>query len=150
MWDKNVAFEGKASLCIVKTANRYFPIAQWSQTVVRKGDLPLLEVSAQVKADKMFKAVLDAVFLDKDGQSISHHWAAYIGSKKQGDPPANHQWKKYSGTVEIPPGTAKICVALQDYGPGKVWFDDIRARYVRAPAKPAAGKAESENGTIEK
>ncbi|MGO9113180.1 MAG: hypothetical protein ACLP9L_28435, partial [Thermoguttaceae bacterium] len=143
LWDKSVAFEGKASLCIVKTANRYFPIAQWSQTVDRKGDLPLLEVSAQVKAAKMFKAVLDVVFLDKDGQPVSHHWAAYIGSKKQGDPPANHQWKKYSGTVEIPQGTAKICVALQDYGPGKVWFDDIRARYVRQQTKPAAGTAGS-------
>jgi len=129
LWDKEVAFQGKASLCIAKTANRYFPIAQWSQTVNRNGDLPCLEVSAQVKTTKMFKAVLDVVFLDKDGQWISHHWAAYIGSKEPGDPPADHEWKKYSGTVEIPPGTAKICVALQDYGPGKVWFDEIRATY---------------------
>jgi hypothetical protein len=130
VWDKKVAFEGKASLCIVKTVNRYFPIAQWSQTVDRKGDLPCLEVSAQVKAAKMSKAVLDVVFLDRDGQWISHHWAAYIGSKEQGDPPADHDWKKYSGTIEIPSGTTKICVALQDYGSGKVWFDDIRAKYV--------------------
>ena len=129
VWDKKVAFEGQASLCIAKTANRYFPIAQWSQTVDRTGDLPCLEVSAQVKAAKMSKAVLDVVFLDKDGEWISHHWAAYVGSKEAGDPPADHEWKKYFGTVEIPPKTAKICVALQDYGPGKVWFDDIRARY---------------------
>jgi hypothetical protein len=27
VWDKEVAFEGKASLCIAKTTNRYFPIA---------------------------------------------------------------------------------------------------------------------------
>ncbi len=135
VWDKKVAFEGQASLCITKTANRYFPIAQWSQTVDRKGDLPGLEVSAQVKATKMFKAVLDVVFLDKDGQWISHHWAAYIGAKEAGDPPADHEWKKYSETVEIPQGTAKITVALQDYGPGKVWFDDIQARYVRMQTK---------------
>ena len=128
-WDKAVALEGKASLCIEKTANRYFPIAQWSQTVERTGDAPIVEVSAQVKAEKMTKAILDVVFLDKDDQWISHQWAAYIGSKKNGQPPANHDWKRYSGKVKIPPKAAKLCIALQVYGPGKVWFDDVRARY---------------------
>ncbi len=130
-WDKKVAFEGKASLSIAKTAKRYFPIAQWSQTVSRAGDLPVVEVSAQVKAQKMTKAVLDVIFLDKNDQSISHQWAAYVGSKANGDPPASHNWKKYSGRVDIPPGAVKLCVALQVYGPGKIWFDDIRARYVK-------------------
>ena len=131
LWDKKVAFEGKASLGFEKTANRYFPIAQWSQTVERKGDARVLEVSAQVKAQKMTKAIVDVLFLDKDDQWISHEWAAYIGSKEDGDPPANHNWKKYSGKVKIPEGTAKICIGLQDYGPGKVWFDDVRASYVK-------------------
>ena len=124
-WDKNIAFEGEASLFIEKTAQRYFPIASWSQTVPRKGNAPALELSAQVKAEKMTKAVLDVVFLDKNGKWISHKWAAYIGSKKQGQPPATHDWKKYSGKVDIPPGTAKMVIGLQDYGPGKVWFDDV-------------------------
>jgi PEGA domain/HEAT repeats len=128
-WDKKVAFKGKASLRIEKAAKRYFPIAQWSQTVDRKGDSPVLEVSAQVKAEKMTKAVLDVLFLDKDGEWISHKWAAYIGSKQPGDPPADHDWKQYSGKVEIPPNTAHICIGLQVYGPGKVWFDDVRASY---------------------
>ena len=129
LWDKNVAFEGKASLCIKKTAKRFFPIADWSQTVARTGDAPNLEVSTQVKAQKMTKAILDVVFLDKDGQWISHKWAAYIGSKQKGQPPADHDWKKYSGTVNIPAGTAKLRIGLQVYGPGKVWFDDVQARY---------------------
>jgi beta-lactamase regulating signal transducer with metallopeptidase domain len=129
-WDKNVASEGKASLCIEKTVNRFFPIAGWSQTVDRTGDLPFLEVSAQVKTKKMFKAVLDVIFLDKNDQWISHEWAAYIGSKENKDPPANHDWKKYTGIVKIPEGTAKITIGLQDYGPGTVWFDDVQARYV--------------------
>ena len=128
-WDKNVASEGKASLCIEKTANRYFPIAQWSQTVDREGNDPSFEVSAQVKAKRMTKAIIDVIFLDKDGQWISHQWAAYIGSKKNGQPPANHNWKRYSGKVNIPSGTVKLCVALQVYGPGKVWFDDVQAQY---------------------
>ncbi len=128
-WDKKVALEGKASLCIEKTAKRYFPIAQWSQTVDRTGDSPALEVSAQVKTEKMTKAVLDVLFTDKDGEWISHKWAAHIGSKQPGDPPANHDWKKYSGKVDIPDNTAHICVGLQVYGPGKVWFDNVRATY---------------------
>ncbi len=130
-WGKKVAADGKASLCIEKTANRYWPVAQWSQTVDRKGDLPKLEVSAQVKTQKMMKAVLDVIFLDQAGNRLSYQWAAYIGSKEEGDPPANHDWQKYSGTVNIPPGTVKITIALEDWGPGKVWFDDVQARYVK-------------------
>ncbi len=130
-WDKKVAFEGKASLCIEKTANRYFPIAQWSQTVRREGDKPVLLVSAQVKAKNMTKAVLDVLFLDDQDNWISHQWIAYIGAKEEGDPPANHDWKLYSGKADIPPNTAKICVGLQDYGPGKVWFDNVRAEYAK-------------------
>lgn len=128
--DKNSASEGKASLCIEKTAQRYFPIAQWSQTIDRTGDSPVLEVSAQVKAEKMTKAVLDVLFLDKDGEWISHKWAAYIGSKD--DSPASHDWKQYSGQVEIPKNASKICIGLQVYGPGKVWFDDVQAHYKAA------------------
>ena len=144
-WDKNVAFEGKASLCIEKTVNRYFPIAGWSQTVDRKGDMPFLEVSAQVKTKKMFKAVLDVIFLDENDMPISHEWAAYIGDKTGSSPPANHDWKKYSGIVKIPEGTAKISVELQDYGPGKVWFDDIQARYVQSKTQTSAAARVRDN-----
>ncbi len=128
-WCKSEAFEGKASLCIEKTAERDFPIAQWLQTVNRQGDRPALRVSAQVKADKMTKAVLDVLFLDEHGNWVSHKWAAYIGSKAGGDPPASHDWKLYCGTVPIPKEAKKICIGLQVYGPGKVWFDDVRAGY---------------------
>ena len=61
-WDWKVAVAGKASLRIEKTAQGNFPIAQWSQTVTRTGDLSRLEVSAQVKAEKMAKAILDVIF----------------------------------------------------------------------------------------
>jgi beta-lactamase regulating signal transducer with metallopeptidase domain len=152
-WDREVAFDGKASLSIEKTVNRYFPIAEWSQTVDRQGDLPFVEVSAQVKAKKAFKATLDVLFLGKDDQWISHEWASYIGAKKDNDPPADHDWKKYSGTVKIPPGTVKIRIGLQDYGPGKVWFDDVQVRYVKSKSPAAAGpskSAESDRDGIDK
>ena len=126
-WDKNVAHTGKASLCIEKTAQGYFPIAEWSSRVIeRTGDAKTMELSAYVKAEKMTKAVLDVLFLDEDGEWLSHEWAAYIGAKKSGDPPADHDWKKYSGFVKIPPRAAKYRVRLQVYGPGKVWFDNIQ------------------------
>jgi Flp pilus assembly protein TadD/beta-lactamase regulating signal transducer with metallopeptidase domain len=137
-WDKNTASDGKASLCIEKTVNRYFPIAGWSQIVERKGEAPYLEVSAQVKTKKMYKAVLDVIFLDQNDERLSHEWAAYIGDKTGKSSPANHDWKKYSGIVKIPAGTAKITVELQDYGPGKVWFDDIRAKFVQSKDKTPA------------
>lgn len=130
-WDQTVACEGKASLCIEKTAQRYFPVAEWSQTVVRKGTQPALQVTAQVKAENMTKAILDVVFYDEGAKWISHKWVAFIGSKGQGEPSANHDWKEYTGKVEIPPNTAKLSVALQVYGPGKVWFDDVHARYAQ-------------------
>ena len=130
-WDKKVASGGKASLCIEKNAQRYFPIAQWSQTVQREGDKPVILVSAQVKAKNVTKAVLDVLFLDAQDNWISHQWIAYIGAKEDGDPPANHDWKEYSGKADIPPNTAKICIGLQVYGPGKVWFDNVKAEYAK-------------------
>ena len=145
-WCKTVAFEGKASLCIEKTAQRYFPIAQWSQTIDRQGNGPALLVSAQVKAENMTKAILDVSFLDARGEWISHQWAAFIGSKEPGMPPANHDWKLYSGKVQIPAQAKKLCIGLQVYGPGKVWFDDIRAGTPmgvgwKSRRKPAAARA---------
>jgi predicted esterase len=125
-WDKSIAKTGKASLCLSKTANRYFPIAEWYQIVERKTGSPSLQVSAQVKAERVSKAILDVVFLDENGEAISHQWAASIGTK---DAPADHNWKEYLGKVEIPEKAKRLQIGLQIYGPGKVWFDDIRAEY---------------------
>jgi len=132
IWDKANGHESSVSLCLHKTASRYFPIAQWYQVVERQGDGTSLDVSAHIKADKVTKAILDVIFLDGRGKRISHEWAAYIGSRESGEPPASHDWKLYSGRVAIPTRTAKIQVALQIYGPGKVWFDDVRAAYAGA------------------
>jgi len=131
IWDKKAGQRGKASLCLEKTAKRYFPIAQWYQVVDRTGDQPALQVSAQVKAAGVTKAIIDVAFLDDKGESVGHKWAAYIGAKEAGDAAVSHDWKEYAGRVEIPPGTRKIQIGLQVYGPGKVWFDEVRAEYAR-------------------
>jgi len=136
-WDRTVAHRGRASLHFKKTAQRYFPIAQWSQGVKRAGAAPSLKVSAFVKARKMTKAILDVQFVDRDGKQ-THHWAAYIGAKKVGAPPVTHDWKMYEGVVKIPEGTETIIVAAQIYGPGEVWFDDVVADYSDAePTEPS-------------
>jgi serine/threonine protein kinase/predicted esterase len=128
--DREVGHESQTSLCLHKTANRYFPIAQWSQTVPRVGDSPSLQVSVQAKAEEVTKAIVDVIFLDQDRDMISHEWASYIGAKESTDPPTTHDWKDYSGQVAIPSDCAHIKIALQIYGPGKVWFDNVRTIYL--------------------
>ena len=129
VWDTNQGKQGKASLSLQKSANRYFPIAQWYQIVERKSDRAAIEVSAQVKAENASKAIIDVIFLDGSGEWVSHEWASFIGAKQAGDPPANHDWREYKGKVKIPAGTTKVQIGLQIYGPGKVWFDNISAKY---------------------
>ena len=130
-WDRKAGFNSKASLCLHKTVQEFFPVAQWFQTVDRTGESPRLEVSAQVKAENVTKAILDVQFLDRKGEWISHKWVSCIGSQKEGGPPMNHDWKKYSGRVDIPKNTKTMRIGLQIYGPGKVWFDDVTATYVK-------------------
>ncbi len=130
VWDKTVGHDSQASLCLHKTAQRYFPIAQWYQVVPREGDSPAIQVSAQVKAEEVTKAILDVIFLDDNGEWISHEWVSYIGAEDADDAPASHDWTEYSGQVNIPAGTKQIQIALQIYGPGKVWFDDVLAQYM--------------------
>ncbi len=111
-----------------KTAARYFPIAEWSQEVKRTGDAPRLKVSAFVKTAKMTKAVPDVQFVGRDGEG-THQWAAYIGAKESGDPPATHDWKRYESVVDIPAGTDKLVIAALIYGPGDMWLDDVAAEW---------------------
>ena len=129
LWDKQNAHQGHTSLALHKSVKKYFPIAHWQREVLHQGSGEAIDVSVQVKAQNATKAIVDVIFYDAQGEWISHKWAAYIGAKEAGDPPANHDWKKYRGKVEIPKGTHKISFALQIYGPGKVWFDEFSAKY---------------------
>jgi predicted esterase len=141
-WDRTVAHQGRASLHLKKTAQRYFPIAQSFQEVKRAGTMPRLKVGAFIKAEKMTKAILDVQFAGRGGET-THQWAAYIGAKEDGDSPATHDWKWYEGVVDIPDGTEKIIVAAQIYGPGDVWFDDVVADYINDKATDPTGSPPS-------
>lgn len=133
-YDKRLAKTGSRSLSLQKSANRYFPIAQWSRTVPLDGDVRAIKVTSQVRARKATKAIVDVMFLDSSGDVTSHKWASYIGAKEANDPPADHDWKEYSADVVIPAGTKKIMLGLQIYGPGKVWFDDLEVKSVETGA----------------
>lgn len=139
LYDQDVGSEGKRSLCLQKSANRYFPIAQWSRQFKHTSDKQGLKVTTKIRAIKATKAVVDVLFLDESGKWIKHEWVSYIGQKKPSDPLATHDWKTYDGTVEIPKGTKEICIAFQIYGPGQVWFDELDARYVDAPPAKKGG-----------
>jgi len=125
LWDKSTAHSGKASLCLKKTAQTYFPVAQWSQsvTVQPAASARKLQVKCWVKADKATKAIIDVPY---SAGTSGHNWAIYIGQKQKTDPVANHDWKLYEGVVEIPAQTSKVGIAFQIYGPGTVWFDDLQ------------------------
>ena len=141
VWDKQVASQGNASLCLDKTVDRYFPIAQWVREIKHTGEGTCLMISSQVKAEKVTKAVIDVLFLDKDGEWISHEWVSYIGPKDKGLP-FTHNWKLYSGQVDIPDDTVTMMIGLQMYGPGKVWFDEIEVAYV--PEEPVKSMTDIE------
>jgi len=129
IWHAKIGHSGHRSLCLKKTAQRYFPIAQWGQTFACKAGAKHLKVGAWVKARQVTKAILDVQFEDSNGQPLGHNWVAYIGAKDPSEPPADHDWKRFGDTVDIPEGTAQVTVAPQIYGPGVVWFDDLTAEY---------------------
>lgn len=139
--------DGKRSLCLEKTANRYFPIAAWSRQFEHTSDKKFLKVTSKVKARKVTKAIIEIQFGTANGGFISKEWLAYIGQKDPpNDPVATHDWKDYPASVQIPEGTKQIVIAFQIYGPGKVWFDELEARYVDRldDAKSSDGLAQNE------
>lgn len=128
-WDRQGGFAGGAALSLSKTVERYFPIAEWHQDIEHKGTAQRIHVGALIRAEHAYKATLDVMFTDAAGETV-HRWAAYIGARASGDPPADHDWLWYSGVAAIPPDTIRITIGLQIYGPGHVWFDRVLARYV--------------------
>ena len=93
VWSRETGHTGKASLCLKKTAQRYFRITLWVQKFDLKGHSPRLKVWAWIKADHVTKAILDAQFLDENGSS-SHALVANVGPKKPDNPPFTHDWKR--------------------------------------------------------
>ncbi|HWD38454.1 MAG TPA: dienelactone hydrolase family protein, partial [Fimbriimonas sp.] len=60
--------------------------------------------------------------------------------------PATHDWKKYGAVLQIPSGTTSMTIALEMYGPGTVWLDDVDAEFAPAdtPLRPAVEMKEGD------
>lgn len=150
VYDQKTASQGDRSLSLQKSEKRYFPVAGWSRTFPHTSPRRALQVALQVKGAKATKAVVDVQFLDAGDELLQHEWAVYIGQKKPTDKVATHDWKQYEGSVAIPEGTKQIVIALQIYGPGDVWFDELEVQYIDAvgavPSDATPPKAGSPDG----
>ena len=140
--DGRVAAEGKKSLVLRKTVERYFPIASWSQAFEHDGRARKLHFGALVKAEEARKAVLDISWKEASGE-WKHAWTAYIGARESTDPPATHDWSWYSGVVALPEGAQELTFGVQIYGPGTIWIDRALATFVddATPASDALAGA---------
>ncbi len=140
-WLREGGIRGSAFIRFTKTEKRYFPIAAWNQ----QADVPVpdgathVEVAGYVRCEELTKAVIDVEFENADGK-WSHGWAVYLGAKSSSDPPLTHDWKRYTGTVQLPPNTKSVTLSLQQYGPGQVDFDEVGLRF--QTAKSAEDAAE--------
>jgi RNA polymerase sigma-70 factor (ECF subfamily) len=139
IYETGVSHSGKHSISIKKDAQRFYPIAQWSQTFDYDGKSPAVQFTGWIKTTNVAKGTLDVQFLGPDGAVLGHRWVAYIGAKNTGDAPATFDWKEVGGVAKIPEGTKRITVALQDYGPGQVWLDDVTAKFVTAAETDSLG-----------
>jgi len=142
-YDKSSGSDGKRSLALKKSVQRYFPIAQWFHALKCDGSTTEVSLNAKVKAVDATKATIELQFLDASEHVIDKEWVVYIGQKDDADPKANHDWKDYRGQTAVPKGTKQIVVALQIYGPGSVWFDEVRLRDLGGNGNPASSIEET-------
>lgn len=142
VYDKKSGSTGNRSLSLQKSVQRYFPIAQWFRTIPAP-DSPAVNLSVKVRAKAVTKAIIEVQFLDASGKFISKKWVSYIGAKQADDKPVSHDWKEYSGIAEIPAKTEQLLIGLQIYGPGQVWFDDVKV----TTAKPSVATPTTSDAT---
>ena len=90
LWDQKTAHGGKASLCLKKTAQRYFPVAQWSQSLpVETASSPRkFRVRCWVKTEAVTTAIIDVPYQVR--QQRGHAWAVFLGQKQPTDPFLKH------------------------------------------------------------
>ncbi len=132
LWDKQVAHDGHASLCLKKTNVKFFPIAQWQQSLTRVEPAPTLRVAVWVKALDVRRAAVDVQFIGPKDY-WSHQTVTIIGPEQSDGTPVTHDWKEYNGAVTIPEKAKEIRIALQMIGAGTIWFDDVHVEYAAEP-----------------
>lgn len=134
--DERITLDSEGSLRLSKSANNYFPPAGATQSLGRDPGWRALEVGADVRARRVTKLVLDVKFAG--GGENAHEWAVYIGAENESDPPADHDWTAYSGVVAVPEWATEVTVAVEIWGPGTAWVDNVFARPTERPEGAAA------------
>ncbi len=127
--DRQTFKTGKASLKFEKSEKRFYPVALTAQQIPYDGKAKRLKVGVWVKAQSVAKFTL-AVIMSGAGDDGKIDWGAYVGDTKGATNLTDHDWKYYTSVVAIPAGIREITLALQMYGPGTVWVDDVMAQYV--------------------
>lgn len=115
---------GKSSLKFAKTENRFFPVSMMSQRIAYDGKRQKIKVGMWVKAQSASKFVLTVLMND---YSV---FAGYVGDQRGTGDKTDHDWKYYTSVLQVRPNTREISLALQMYGPGTVWVNDVSAEYV--------------------
>lgn len=138
-WDRATARKGTSSWRFTKTPFSFFPIAQISQTKIVEPVPDRIKVSAWIKASKATKAVVDVQY--QIGEEWQHQWVIYVGRRSPENIPADHDWKLLEGVADPPPTATRFRIALQMYGPGTVWFDEIQVE-TTTEARKTAGQEE--------
>jgi beta-lactamase regulating signal transducer with metallopeptidase domain/predicted esterase len=126
--DTQTVKTGKASLRFEKSEKRFFPVAMMSQQIPFDGKRQRLKLGLWVKAQSVGKFTLAVIM--PDGADGKIEWGAYVGDTTTAMKTTDHDWKYYTSVIAIPSGTRQITLALQMYGPGTVWVDDVSAQYV--------------------
>lgn len=116
---------GHGSMSFTKTEQNFFPVALLTQAIPYSGQ-SRIKVSLWAKAVDVRKFAL-AVMMGGAGDN-KIEWGAYIGDPTS-SAEINHDWKLYSKVIDVPTGTTDIILALEMYGPGTVYVDDISASY---------------------
>lgn len=142
-WDRSVGHgTSQSSLRLRKTAENYFPVAEWYQELACAGRPAKLDVSAFFKVEALTKAVLDVQFIDSKDQ-WSHKWVAYAGAPSTEGSRLTHDWRAYGGRVDVPADTRKLRVAVQLYGPGTIWVDDATAQLTHAAPESTGSSSDA-------
>lgn len=142
--DSGTAHSGKASLKFQKSERSYFPVQMCAQQIPIDPSQSKIRVKVWVKAESTSKATLAVMFVGDPG---SVQWGAYVGPQSPGGAPFTHDWKLYGAVLAVPSGTKAINIALEMYGPGTVWFDDVSASYVPASTPLQAANTVADDNT---
>lgn len=130
--DSTTHHSGSSSLRFDRTNPSFVPVAVMSQVLPYQGEGGI-SVSLWAKAQDVHKFTLAVIMQGAEGKI---EWGAYIGDPNTGSEAINHDWKRYTKSINIPKGTTNVILALEMYGPGSVWVDDVSATFGAAGAAP--------------